>query len=101
MTEMGSVQSAGRGLDDLRVHVLDGDLTLYDARSRQAVFLNRTATAAWGHADGSRSDGEIVALLAGEFGQEVDSIAAEVAQLLDDLDDLGLLQQRDPPQRRP
>lgn len=100
MTSMDAIGVPDRGQDDLHEHLLDGDLTIYDPRSRRAVFLNRTATATWGCADGGRSDGQIAAILAEQFDQDIDSITSQVSQLLDELDDLELLEQREPPRRR-
>lgn len=85
----------------LRERLLDGELTIYDPRSEQAAFLNQTATAIWGLADGTRDDEQIAMGIAQQFAQDPAVVAVHIAAVLDELDSLGLLEQRDPPRRRP
>lgn len=87
--------------DRLQEYELDGELTIFDPRSSQAVFLNRTATACWRMLDGSLSETSIVEGLATAFAADSAQVAHDISTLLDHLCKLGLLEQRDPPQRRP
>lgn len=91
----------GDAEEGLRVHDLDGELTIYDPLTNQALVLNETATRAWLLADGTLFESQIVRILAEDHGVAGASIEVEVHRLFDELADLGVLEQRDPPSHRP
>lgn len=71
---------------------LDDEAVLYDPDSRRPALLNVTAAAVWAAVDGSRTAGEIAALLAVEFGGDPSVVAAGVESTLATLADLGLVE---------
>lgn len=104
MTEMNTEQPSENGAPvrpvgsptpsrraDLQVVELDGEISLYDAQSNNAVTLNATASAIWRRLDGRTGVAELVAALAEEFGTTPDRIAPDVHATLIRLADLGLL----------
>jgi PqqD family protein of HPr-rel-A system len=84
----------------LRQHALDGELTIYDPASQQAFFLNATATTLWDLIDGTTPEKRLVEALAELYQTNPETVAADVTAVLTQLDDFGLLEQRDPPRRR-
>lgn len=95
-----SSHATGGMAEPLSLHELEGELTIYDPETQKAYFLNSTGTALWHLLDGS-TQAQVVEALAGEFHIQPREIAGEVAALLDQLADLGLLEERHPPRRRP
>ncbi len=70
---------------------LDGEISLFDTRTGQALALNRTASDVWKCADGSTPVAELVAGLAGAYGVEPDAIHDQVLATLDTLERAGVL----------
>ena len=86
--------------EGIREYELDHEVTIYDPQSQQALVLNATATGVWRLADGSLTEVEIAQRVAEPYGKAAAEVADEVRSLLDQLTELGVLDQRDPPRRR-
>ncbi|MCX6399616.1 MAG: PqqD family protein [Propionibacteriales bacterium] len=65
---------------DQRVALLD-----LDHLDRPAVILEDSAAAIWEAVDGERSETDVVATVADQFGLDPRSITVDVHELLDDL----------------
>jgi hypothetical protein len=70
---------------------LDGEAVLYDLVSARPALLNVTAAAVWAALDGERTVGEIVSLLAVEFGSDPATVAGGVESTLLALLERGLV----------
>lgn len=73
------------------VEEMEGENLLYRLGAHKAIHLNDTATLIWKLADGSRSVGEIVALLAAQYPDNAPQIAADVNEAIDRLVQEGAL----------
>ena len=76
---------------------MGADVLLFDRDREQFVTLNATAADVWRLADGSHTLDEIVALLASSYQTDADSIGEDVAAIVDELIDGGLLQTQKQP----
>jgi hypothetical protein len=70
---------------------LDGDISVFDAATRQALLLNSTASDVWRLLDGEHTLDDIVHLLAAAYGQPADAIRADVQRTVATLAGAGLL----------
>jgi uncharacterized protein (DUF2126 family) len=77
---------------------LDGDISLYDSATSQAVVLNGTASAIWRLLDGTRDAAAVLAALAGGYGVAAAVIRADVERTLAELAATGMLQSGQPAQ---
>jgi hypothetical protein len=68
---------------------LDGEVLVYDLDGDLALHLNRTAALVWGSCDGCRTVPEIVTLVGGELGEDLDQDVVLMA--LDTLSEHGLI----------
>lgn len=76
-------------------HVLEtevaGDISLYDPTKEQVSVLNGTASDIWRLADGTRTVEEITTLIAASYQVDSNSIADDVARIVERLADADLL----------
>jgi hypothetical protein len=70
---------------------LDGDISLYDSATSQALVLNATASDVWRLLDGEHTVDEIVELLAAAYRVDYASIRPDVVRIIAELDAAGLL----------
>ncbi len=70
---------------------LEGEVSLYDTRTGQALALNRTASDVWARADGRTSVDDLVSELAGVYAVDPDAIRDQVVSALDALAQAGVL----------
>lgn len=70
---------------------LDGDISLYDPTSNNAVSLNATASAIWTLLDGESRCEEVIAALAERFDVDEKDIADDVVRTIAELRSLGLV----------
>jgi hypothetical protein len=76
----------------VRALELDGDISLYDTVTRQALVLNGTASDIWRLADGAHTLEELTSLLATAYGVPAERIRPEVERTVRTLVDAGFLQ---------
>lgn len=81
-----------RGRTDVDEEVLDGEAVVYDPRTGALHHLNATATAVWGLCDGETTVADAVRELADAFAAPAEQVRADVAALLGDLAERGLLE---------
>ncbi len=84
----------------LRTYELDGEATIFDPRSGAAIILNVTASEMWRRLDGLLPTDALVDGIAEDYLVSPQAVAHDVVALLDQLDELGLLVDREPPRRR-
>jgi hypothetical protein len=75
----------------VRALELDGDISLYDAATRQALMLNGTASDIWRLADGAHTLVELTDLLAAAYGVPAEQIGPEVERTVRSLVEAGFL----------
>lgn len=78
-----------RNGDDLLVHPLDDEIVVYDVERHDAHKLNRTAALVWRNCNGSRTVGDLTALIRDEIDSEADETT--VLHALDVLREARLL----------
>jgi hypothetical protein len=76
----------------VRALELDGDISLYDSATSQAVVLNGTASAVWRLLDGRRSTAEVITALAAEYRIDAGLIGPDVERTIAELTTAGLLE---------
>jgi hypothetical protein len=69
----------------------DGDISLYDSATSQALVLNTTASDVWRLLDGEHTVDEIVKLLATAYSVDSASIRPDVVRIIGELTTAGLL----------
>ncbi len=67
---------------DYRLEQLDNELLLYHPSRTQILYLNHTASLIWELCDGTRTVGEIAALLAVAYPDSADTILGDVGATL-------------------
>lgn len=72
--------------------VLDGVLVLYHPGQRKLRLLNSSALMVWSRCDGSRTLARIVDEIVTATGAPAETIAADVANFVCEMKDMGLLQ---------
>ena len=82
---MVDMNKAPKPRGGVRFEELDGEAVLYDRTGKRATYLNETATVVWRLCDGTRTVGEIVALLKKEYPQAAGQIEADVGETIDRL----------------
>lgn len=70
---------------------VDGEVLIVDLEGGELFSLAGTARAAWEAIDGTRDADGIAALLATRYDGEIEAIAADVAQLVSDLERAALV----------
>jgi hypothetical protein len=70
---------------------LDGDISLYDSATSQALVLNATASDVWRLLDGDHTVDEIVELIATAYLVSGALIRPDVVRIIDELTAAGLL----------
>jgi Coenzyme PQQ synthesis protein D (PqqD) len=70
---------------------LDGDISLYDSATSQALVLNTTASDVWRLLDGEHTMDEVVGLLAAAYAVDTASIRPDVVRIVGELTTAGLL----------
>lgn len=91
MTGKRSTGTVGPPRSTVQALELDGDISLYDSATSQALVLNATASDVWRLLDGEHTVDEIVALLAAAYGVDVASIRPDVVRIIGELTSAGLL----------
>ena len=76
---------------------LDGLISAYSPLKDEVVFLNATASDVWRLADGEHTVDEVAALLAAAYARDAGALRGDVARLLADLAEAGLLPGGAPP----
>ena len=85
------VDRLGPPAADVRALELDGDISLYDARTQSAAVLNGTASDVWRLLDGDHTLDEVVRLLATAYGKQPEAIRADVERVVAELAEAGFL----------
>lgn len=75
----------------MRALELDGDVSLFDTATQQALLLNATASDVWRLLDGQHTLDEIVRLLAAAYEQAAEDIRGDVERTVATLTDAGFL----------
>jgi len=88
---VGMETPVGRLADTLRVEELDDELTVFDTRTGTAVALNRTAADIVVLADGVSTVSDVVATLARSYAVDPSTIEQEVARVVEELTEAGIL----------
>lgn len=89
MTDASRYPCRGPGVASRAV---GGEAVVVHPRENRVYVLNRSASAAWGLADGTRSEAEIAAAAAALVDAEGHQVAADLAVLWDVLAERGLLE---------
>jgi PqqD family protein of HPr-rel-A system len=77
---------------DLSFRDVDGETVVLDRRLGKVHQLNRTASYVWQHCDGRTEVRQIVASLARSYGVEPGDVAADVAAVMAQFAELGLIE---------
>ena len=72
--------------------VIDGAAVVVQTRLAEVAMLNEVGTAVWGAIDGTRSEDDIAALIAGQFEVTQDQAVRDVAAFVDELVSAGLVE---------
>jgi len=72
---------------------LDGEVSLYSPAHERVTILNATATDVWYLCDGTRSEDEIVELLASSYSVAPDQIRDDVSRTIEMIRKAGLVQE--------
>ena len=67
---------------DYRLEMMEGELLLYHPVRTRILYCNETASLVWRLCDGQRTVDEITALLAAAFPEAADTVAQDVATVL-------------------
>jgi len=67
---------------DYRLEMIEGELLLYHPVRTRILYCNETASLVWRLCDGQRTVDEITALLAAAFPEAADTVAQDVATVL-------------------
>jgi hypothetical protein len=86
-----SAGTVGPPRPTVQVLELDGDISLYDRATSQALLLNATASDVWRLLDGEHTVDEIVDLLAAAYGTDPAAIRPDVVRTVAELGAAGLL----------
>jgi PqqD family protein of HPr-rel-A system len=87
----GEITDRPRPYPDLTVCPLDGELVVYQPRSRRGYVLNASAAQIWSLCDGSRSVRAVADQMATDFGLDARRALADVQACLEALQQTGLL----------
>lgn len=71
---------------------IDGDISIYDAKTEKVTVLNGTASDVWRLIDGRTSVGEIAELLASSYQVSIEDVATDVAETVARFAEAGLLE---------
>ena len=71
--------------------VVDGEAVAVDPQAAMLHALNPTATRIWEWIDGTTSEDELTARLCREFAVSKETARQDVAKLLDEFEQLGIL----------
>ena len=77
---------------DLSFRDVDGETVVLDRRLGKVHQLNRTASYVWQHCDGRTEVREIVASLARSYGVEPGDVEGDVAAVMAQFAELGLIE---------
>jgi PqqD family protein of HPr-rel-A system len=83
-----------RPVAEVSGHLLDDELVLFDRRSGQAFVLNPTGAQVWELCDGSRTLAVVAKTLADRYDLPAAQALADVGELVDALEQAGLLAPR-------
>ncbi|MGE3912507.1 MAG: PqqD family protein [Chloroflexota bacterium] len=78
-------------LPSVTSYPLDDELVLYTPTDGQAYILNHTAARVWRLLDGTRTDVVVARELSDTYGEEYDQVLADVRELVEHLQTVGLL----------
>jgi hypothetical protein len=76
----------------VRALELDGDISLYDSATSQALLLNATASDVWRLLDGEHNTDDIVRLLASAYSVQAGTIRPDVERTIAELVAAGMLE---------
>lgn len=82
----------GVGRESVTSEELDGEVVLYDELSESIHHLNLSASEVWFRLDGSVTLGELIDDLTAALGVHSGDVAADVLELVRQLNQLSLLQ---------
>lgn len=85
------VDRLGPPAEGVRALELDGDISLYDARTQFAAVLNGTASDVWRLLDGDHTLDEVVELLATAYKVQPAAIRPDVERTVAELTEAGFL----------
>lgn len=88
----GAAPCRPRHLDGVRVHRLGDDVLLYAPDREEAHAVNASGYAVWELCDGTRTELEVAAELAGWLGTDPDTVLADVRAGIAELVRHGLLE---------
>ncbi|HVR79023.1 MAG TPA: PqqD family protein [Acidimicrobiia bacterium] len=90
---MDDTTKVGPPLPNVLETELDGEVSLYSPAHEQVTILNGTATDVWYLCDGTRSEDEIVELLASSYSVAPDQIRDDVSRTIEMIRKAGLVQE--------
>jgi 2-keto-3-deoxy-L-rhamnonate aldolase RhmA len=91
VTGKRSTGTVGPPRPSVRALELDGDISLYDSATSQALVLNTTASDVWRLLDGEHTLDEVVELLATAYAVDGSMIRPDVVRIIGELTTAGLL----------
>lgn len=91
MTPERTARTVGPPRPTVQALELDGDISLYDSATSQALVLNATASDVWRLLDGEHTVDEIVELLATAYLVSSALIRPDVVRIVGELTAAGLL----------
>lgn len=83
----------GPSLPNVLETEVDGEVSLYNPAQEQVTVLNGTATDVWYLCDGTRTEEEIVELLAQSYSVSPEQIRDDVSRTIQMIRGAGLLQE--------
>jgi len=88
---MASPQTIFRPADDVEAEIVGTEMVLYHPTLTSAIYLNPTAALIWGLCDGQRSVHEITGIIANTYPDAGPTLADEVGETVDRLQQNGVL----------
>ena len=85
------LQDVYRQVDDALLEDMDGELLLYHPATAVTLHLNGPSAVVWQLCDGQRSCGDIINMVEEAYPQQAAQVADDVAQVVDDLQERGVL----------
>jgi hypothetical protein len=77
--------------EGIAAQVADGEAVLLDIESGEYFALNTVGSRIWELCDGTKSTADIVSVICTEFDAAEDIVTADVAEILSELEQVGLL----------
>ncbi|MEM8750557.1 MAG: PqqD family protein [Pseudomonadota bacterium] len=76
---------------DYFIEAIEGEWLLFKPRAQKAIYLDESASIIWQMCDGSRSADELAQEIASNYGDEKDTVIADVHATLAVLQEHGAL----------